>query len=368
MKRTKKTLTVVLNLLLPIVFALMVGGAFIMMLGKNPLEVYGFLLSKAVFDWEGFQNTLAFATPIIMTGLAIAVSFKAGIFNMGIEGQMYMGAFFATYLGFTITALPAFVHIPVCLLGGMLAGVAYAILPAILKSYFHVNEMVVTMMLNYVAIIFTRYLTNGPFTANVGYPATEAIQESAMLPRFNPRLPLTIAFILALVLVAAMQIIYKKTWFGYELESIGKQVEFSDAVGMRVDKKIVMIFVIAGLISGLAGACEMLGVHYRFTPGFSANPGLGWDGMLVALLASNNPVSVLFSAVFFGALKYGGTTMQSFIGVPNDVINIIQGALILFLSVRFIKEHSIWFDRFFKHLTGRTRAAAAAPGGKEGGR
>lgn len=348
MKKTKKALVAVFNILTPVLCAFAVGAVFILVLGKNPLEVYGFLISQSLLNANGFMNSLAFATPIIFTGLGIAISFKAGIFNMGIEGQMYMGAFFATYLGFTLQGLPSWLHITLCIFGGMVVGVAYAIIPAVLKAYFHVNEMVVTMMLNYVAIIFTKYLTNGPFTANVGYPATEAVLESAQLPRFVAKLPLTVAFLLALVVVAIVMIIYKKTWLGYEIEGMGKQVEFADAVGMRVEKKIMIIFIIAGAIAGIAGATEMMGVHYRFTPGFSTNPGLGWDGMLVALLGAHNPVSVLIAAIFYGALKYGGTTMQSFIGVPNDVINVIQGTLILFLSVRFVTQNTKLFDGFLQ--------------------
>lgn len=354
----------ILNLLLPVLFALTVGAVFILILGKNPLEVYGFLISQSLLDPMGLMNSLAFATPLIMTGLGIAISFKAGIFNMGIEGQMYMGAFLSVYLGFSLQGLPPWLHIAVCVLGGMLAGVAYSILPAVLKAYFHVNEMVVTMMFNYIAIIFTKYLTNGPFAANVGYPATQAVADTAKLPRFLPKQPLTIAIFIALACVAVVLIIYKKSWLGYEIEAIGKQVEFSDAVGMRVDKKIIIIFVIAGAISGVAGATEMLGVHYRFTPGFSTNPGLGWDGMLVALLGSHNPVSVLIAAILFGALKYGGTTMQTFVGVPNDVINVIQGALILFLSVRFINQETKLLSRAAALF--RRKAALAAGKGEAG--
>lgn len=342
MQRLKRLIIGVINILMPIVFALAVGAIFVAFSGKNPISVYSFLIKQSLFNEIGLLNTLVSATPIIMTGLGIAISFKSGLYNMGIEGQMYAGAFFAAYLGFTLSGLPSFIHITICILGGMLTGMLYSLIPAILKAKFHVDEMVATMMLNYVAIIFTKYLTNGPFYGFTGFPATVFINDEAKLPRFNSKVPFTPAFFIAIALVLIFMVIYKKTKLGYEMEAMGKQVYFSDSVGMRVDKKIIVIFLIAGAVSGIAGATEVLGVHGRFISGFSANPGLGWDGMLVALLASNNPIGVVLAAILFGALKYGGTTLQTFMGVSNDTIGIIQAALILFLSVRYIKTDSVF--------------------------
>lgn len=363
MERLKKLIMGVINILVPILFALAVGAAFIAVSGKNPLSVYAFLIKQSLFNELGLLNTLASATPIIMTGLGIAISFKSGLYNMGIEGQMYAGAFFAAYLGFTISGLPSVVHIAICILGGMLMGMLYSLIPSILKARFHVDEMVSTMMLNYVAIIFTKYLTNGPFYGFTGFPATVFINDSAKLPRFNPKVTFTPAFIIALVLVLIFVVIYRKMKLGYEIEAMGKQVYFSDSVGMRVEKKIIVIFLIAGAVSGIAGATEVLGVHSRFISGFSANPGLGWDGMLVALLASNNPIGIVFAAILFGALKYGGTTLQIFMGVSNDTIGIIQAALILFLSVRYIKQDSVLalrLENFLNKLAGKKEKTGEA--------
>lgn len=358
MERLKSIIIGAVNILIPTIFALAVGAVFITFTGKNPFEVYVFLIQKAFFSQTGFLNTLASATPIIMTGLGIAICFKAGMYNMGIEGQMYMGAFFAAYLGFTLKGLPALLHIIICILGGMLMGMLYSLIPSILKAKFHVDEMVSTMMLNYAAQIFTKFLTNGPFYGNTGFPATVFVEDSARLPRFNPRVAFTPAFFIALFCVAVFMVIYKKMKLGYEIEAMGKQLYFSDSVGMRVDQKIIIIFLIAGAVSGIAGATEILGVHGRFISGFSANPGLGWDGMLVALLASNNPIGIIFAAILFGALKYGGTTLQTFMGVSNDTIGIIQSSLILFLSVRFIKNDSRFaykIESMIEKITGKSR-------------
>lgn len=359
MEKTKKLVIGVINIVLPIIFALAVGSVFIALTGKNPLKVYSFLVKQAFFSEIGILHTLSNATPIIMTGLGIAICFKAGMYNMGIEGQMYMGAFVAAYLGFTLTGLPPMLHVPICIVGGMLAGMLYSIVPSVLKAKFHVDEMVVTMMLNYVAQIFTKYLTNGPFYGFTGFPATVFIEESAKLSRFNSKVAFTPAFFIALACVLVFYIIYRKTKLGYEINAMGKQLYFADSVGMRVDKKIIIIFLIAGAVSGIAGATEVLGVHYRFISGFSANPGLGWDGMLVALLAANEPIGIVFAAILFGALKYGGTTLQTFMGVSNDTIGIIQASLILFLSIRFIKTDSNFayrLESLFARLKGNRAA------------
>lgn len=363
MEKAKQIIIGIVNILVPIVFALTVGAVFVLMAGKNPLEVYVFLFNQAFLSKMGLLNTLSSATPIIMTGLGIAICFKAGMYNMGIEGQMYMGAFFAAYLGFTLKGLPSIVHISVCIIGGMLIGMAYSLIPSILKAKYHVDEMVSTMMLNYVAQIFTKFLTNGPFYGQTGFPATVFIEDSAALPRFDSKVAFTPAFFIALICVAVFVVIYKKMKLGYEIEAMGKQVYFSDSVGMRVDKKIIYIFLIAGAVSGIAGATEVLGVHRRFISGFSANPGLGWDGMLVALLAGNNPIGIVVAAILFGALKYGGTTLQTFMGVSSDTIGIIQSSLILFLSARFISTDSR-FAYKIESLLEKIKGGSLRKGGK----
>lgn len=333
----RKTLLGALNILVPVLLAFAIGAVFILALGKNPLTAYWYLIKQAFLVPGGFKDTLAYTSPLILTGLAIAMSFKSNIINMGVEGQMYIGAFAATWAGFTFD-LPAAIHIPLCILCGIFFGSLFALIPALLKAYCHTNEMVLTLMLNYVAIIFCKYLTNGPFKQNIGYPATAQVLPSAMLPRLGDSTQLSASIFFGLACVVLIWFVYNKTKLGFEMDAIGKNIRFAEATGMNVKRKIIIIMVFSGAIAGLAGATEMLGVHRRFMPDFSTNPGLGWDGMLVALLGYNNPIGVLIAAIFFGAMKYGGTSMQMYVGVPNDVINVIQGLLILFLSVRFFKD------------------------------
>lgn len=352
-KKTVHILVQVLNILLPMLLAILFGAICLLIVGQNPFEVYGFLIRKTLLEGGGFMNSLGYATPILMTGIATALSYTANVYNMGIEGQMYMGAFLATYLGFTVTGLPAWLHTIICLAGGAVGGMLYALIPAILKAKYRINEVVTTIMLNSIAIIFTSYLTNGPFSDNVGYAATYEIAETARIPRLFSRYRVTYAIFIAIAIILVIWFIEKKTKFGYEIKTIGKQQEFADAVGMRVNKKIIAIFLIGGAIGGIAGATEMMGVNFRFTPSWSTNPGLGWDGQAVCLLAHQNPIAILITGVLFGAFKYGGVALQSNMGVSLDIINIIKSSLILFLSAQYLYENRGIFKKWQEKIARR---------------
>ncbi|MEG2857979.1 MAG: ABC transporter permease, partial [Clostridia bacterium] len=191
-------------------------------------------------------------------------------------------------------------------------------------------------MLNNIALIFTSYLTNGPFADNVGFAATFPVAETAQLSRINPKNRVTYALFIALAIVLLIWILMKRTRLGYEISALGKQKEFADSVGMRVRRKVLVVFLIGGAIAGIAGATEIMGVNIRFTPGWSANPGLGWDGQAVCLLANRNPLGILIAGILFGAFKYGGVVLQSKMGISLDIVNIIKSALILFLAAKYL--------------------------------
>lgn len=322
------------NSILPVLLAFIVGGILIAIGGYNPIEAYGALFQGALGDSNGILNTLFCATPLIFTGLATAIALKAGIFNMGVEGQLYIGAFAAAYAGFTFKGLPFYIHIPLCIIFAIIFGCIFAFIPAVLRAYLKVNEMVVTIMLNYVAILFTTYLASFPFKAQgAGFSATENIENSAMLSKFSDTSQLNFSFLIAIVASIIVYVIYRKTKLGYEINAIGKNINFAEAAGMRTSRKIIIIMIISGALAGMAGAGEVLGVHHRFISGFS--PGYGWDGMTIALLANNNPIGVFIAAIFFGVLKNGGSSMELVAGVSRSLINIIQGLIIFFLAVNY---------------------------------
>jgi len=320
--------------LIPVAIAFLIGALFLLFSGQNPLAAYKALFEGALVGQGNLLNTLFSATPLLFTGLATAIAFRANIFNMGVEGQLYMGAFAAAYVGFTFSGLPPVIHVLLCLAAALLAGALFALVPGILKGYLGVNEMVVTIMLNYVAILFTGYLASFTFKAKgAGFSATEMINKSAELPRFTKLSQLNVGFIVAVVVVMLVYVLFKKMKLGYEINAIGQNTSFAEAVGMNVARKTVLIMVISGMIGGLAGAGEVLGVHHRFISNFS--PGYGWDGMAIALLGANSPIGVLVAALFFGILKSGGSSMELIEGVPRSLINVIQGLIIFFLAVDF---------------------------------
>lgn len=338
MRKNETILKKVYNVLFPVISALILGGIIIAAIGENPFSTYFIMIQKSLFSFDGLFKTLHFAAPLILTGLAIAITFKANIFNMGVEGQAVLGAFFAGVVGFSVKGLPPVLHVTLCVLTGIVVGMAFALIPALLKAYFNVNEMVVTLMLNYVVVEVVKFLSQGVFKdPTSGYVSTYPIAESAMFKKiFNSEL--TIFFFIALIVFGIMYVVFNKSKLGYEITAIGKNPEFSEATGMKVSKKIIIVMLISGAISGLAGAGFLMSEKFRFTLDFSGSPGLGWDGMLIALLGSHSPVGILVAAIFYAALKTGSEYISVFTNVPKDIIGVIQGILILLLSVKFFNE------------------------------
>ncbi|WP_125152002.1 ABC transporter permease [Clostridium rectalis] len=338
MKKLKVYASKILKPIITVLIAFIIGGIIIAISGKNPFYAYAALFKGAFAGNGGFYNTLFSATPLIYTGIATAIAFRANIFNMGVEGQLYLGAFTAAYIGFFVTGLPPILHVTLCIVAAAVVAGIFAAIPGLLKGYLNVDEMVVTIMLNYVATLFTGYLASYPFKAKgIGFSATEIIQKSAEIPRFSKLSQLNVSFIIALLVVAFAYVLFKRTTLGLEIKSIGENRNFAEANGMNTSFKILIITIISGMIGGMAGAGEVLGVHHRFIANFS--PGYGWDGMTIALLGKNNPVGVLIAALFFGVLKSGGSTMELVAGVPRSLISILQGLIIFFLAIDLALTH-----------------------------
>lgn len=338
------------NIAIPLIFAFAVGSIFSLICGCNPFTLYGYIIKKGFFSRGGLLNTLGYATPILITGMATALSMRAGIFNMGIEGQVFVGAFVSALAGYMIKGLPPFLHVTVCLLVGAGCASLFALIPGLLKAKLRVNEVVTTVMLNSIAIQVCGFLTQSYLSTGDAYAHTEFILESARLSQIDGRYRCTTAIFLALAIWLVLYFVLKKTKFGYEIDCIGKQWEFSDAVGMRVSRKIVLIFALGGALAGIAGATEILGVNYNFVSSFSANPGIGWDGFYVCILAGSNPVGILIYSVVFGALRYGALAAQTGLGVPLDLINIIKSTLILFMAVKIVSVNRDRIRGFFGGL------------------
>lgn len=250
--------------------------------------------------------------------------------------------------------VPTALHVTLCLLIGAAFGAVYALIPGLLKAKLRVNEVVTTVMLNSIATQVTGFLTQSYLGTGDAYAHTEFIEQTARLAKLNSKYRCTTAIFIALAIWLILYFILKKTKFGYEIDCIGKQWEFADAVGMHVSRKIVVIFVVGGALAGIAGATEILGVNYNFVNTFSANPGIGWDGFFVCILAGSNPVGILLFSIVFGALRYGALAAQTGLGVPLDLINIIKSTLVLFMAIKLIGNNREAIADFFGHIFHRS--------------
>lgn len=320
----------VLTPFVAILMAFVVGAVALQVTGYPPLEAYNVMLWGAFGNVFGIGQTFTQATPIIFTALAFLFAFKGGLFNIGAEGQFLVGAFTAALVGISFNGLPSLVHVPLALLAGAIAGGMWGFIPAILKARFGAHEVITTMMLSYVALYLTGYMVNYPFKAPGWVAQTVPIAPSAQLPRILKPTQLSASIFLAVVLAGITYYILQKTTFGYEVRATGLNPTAAENAGINVRREMILALVVSGAMAGLGGSGEIMGVHRRFIEGFS--PGYGWDGLAVALVGGLHPVGVLLAAVLFGALRSGGMIMTRVIGVPLDIVFLLQALVILFVA------------------------------------
>jgi len=283
---------------------------------------------KAIYP---FTESLVTATPYIFAGLAVAIGFRCGLFNIGAEGQFFMGALGSAYVGYSITGLPWYIHLPLAILGGALAGAIWGAIPGFLKAKFGAHEVVNTIMMNWIAFRLSDWLLTGPMMASGFRPVTPTIQKAAELPRFfSDPLRFNWGFVLALVVAYLVYWFLFKTTLGFEIRSVGANPDGSKYAGMSIVRNFVLVMILSGGLAGMAGAAQVLGVDHWVGQGFSA--GYGFDAIALALLGKSHPVGVVLSAIVFGILRSGATRMQSMAGIPIDIISIIQGLVIIFVA------------------------------------
>lgn len=317
--------------LLSVVMALLIGAIILIISGSNPIEAYIALFNGAFGNTEAFARTLEKATPLIFGGLAVAFAFKAGLFNIGGQGQLLVGGIVAAYLGFAIEGLPFILHMPLALIGGSLAGAAYAAIAGALRAYTGAHEVITTIMLNYIAINLTDYLANGPWKDTGIIARTPAVLETAVIPDFRGY-PLGFLFA-CFMAVATYYLLYRTTW-GYAIRTTGLNANAAQYAGIKVAQIIVLTMAFSGFLAGMGGAVETLGVVGRFQPGFNA--GLGFDGITIALLGKTNPLGVIPAAILVGAMQAGANQMQFDAGVRFQIIDIILALMLFFVSADMI--------------------------------
>jgi simple sugar transport system permease protein len=289
----------------------------------NPATLY-----TAIYP---ITESLRVSTPYIFAGLAVALGFRCGLFNIGAEGQFFMGALGSAYIGYSLTGLPAFIHLPLALLGGAAAGAIWGAIPGYLKAKFGAHEVVNTIMMNWIAFRLSDWLLTGPMMASGYRPVTPVIADTAFLPRiFSDPLRFNAGFFLALAVAALVYWFLFKTTLGFEIRAVGTNPDAARYAGMSVTRTFVLVMTLSGALAGLAGASQVLGVDHWVGQGFSA--GYGFDSIALALLGKSHPIGVVLAALLFGFLRGGATRMQSMAGIPIDIISVIQGFVIIFVA------------------------------------
>lgn len=337
MGKLKKYIIYTAGPLISILFSLAIGGALIALIGQNPIEIYLKLFGETLGNTYGMGQVLFKATPLILTGLSVAFAFRAGLFNIGAEGQLTIGAFASAWVGFTFVSFPWIVLIPLCVLSGFVAGAFWAGIAGYLKARFGSHEVINTIMLNFIALAVVSYLVNNIYLVPATIHTPE-ISPNAVLLRFDvitglfKGSPFNLSFVIALAACFVMYFIIQKTPFGYRIKTLGYNADAAEYAKMNVRKLTISAMAIAGGFAGLGGLNFVNGYKHYFELGFSENA--GYVGIAVALIARNNPFAIVIVAVFFGILEYGGLTVNTL--VPKEIVTILQGIIIL-LIITFTK-------------------------------
>lgn len=351
-----------------ILLALACGAVLIILTGHSPIAAYRELFGGAFLDYWGFAATLTKLSPLLLAGLAVALPLRVGLFNIGAEGQIYMGALFATIVALYGPALPGWLGIPICVAAGMAGGALWALIPAALKAYRDLNEVIVTLLMNYVAINIVSYAVNGPMMAEgAPYPYSPEIRESLRLPYIMARTDAHVGAAVALLAAIAMFLVFRYTTLGYSLATVGQNQDAARYAGMSVRRHIMLSMVVGGSLAGLAGTFEVLGLKHRLFHLFS--DGYGYDGIVVAFLANANALGSIAAATFMAGLESGANIMQRATGVPVTVVEAIEGLVVIFVAagLAFNFHRSRWAGilRRRREMNAALAAEARPAGGRK---
>jgi general nucleoside transport system permease protein len=325
--------------LLAVLAAFVVGGVIVALIGDDPFETFGLLLGSAVSWPDGIGYTLFYATPLIFTGLAVAIALRAGLLNIGAEGQLYAAAFLTAWVGITFQHLSPWLLVPLAALAAVAGGAVWGAVPGVLKARFGAHEVITTIMMNFIAVALAGYATQYHYK-KPGDPILETVEIGAnarvarlgrFVPGFPERIPLNIAFLLALAACLGVALLLWKTKWGYALRATGASPDAAEYGGVTTGRQVVVAMALSGGLAGMVAINEVLGYRYRYYDAFSA--GYGFTGIAVALLGRNHPAGVLGAALFFGALLRGGLFVDIFTEhVSKDLVQVLQAVIILFVA------------------------------------
>lgn len=323
-----------INVLFTIIISMFIGVVIILLTGHNPVEAYIQLFRASFIGKLNFGTTLEKFVPLFLTAMAFAVSSKVGIFNVGVEGELYLGAIITAWAGIFFKFLPFPLHFLICIILAVIIGSAWASIPAILKSYWKVNEVCVTILMNYVAIYITSYLVNGPLSAKTGVARTLDVAKGITLYQFMKPSRANLGLLIAILIAILIAFILNKTTLGYRIKTVGLNEMHADYVGINSKRTIIFTMMFSGAIGGIAGLIEVLGVYGYFLDNFSAN--LAFDGMLAALIVKNDFKMLPFISIFLAALKSGALGMERYTGVPKSLVDTIIAIFIIFATMEIL--------------------------------
>ena len=317
--------------LIPVVavlVAMLIAAGLMYLQGASPLTAYTSLLKSAFGSVSGIGKTLGKATPLVLSGLAVTIGLRAGLFNIGAQGQLISGALASAWAGYAIHGLPMAIHLPLALLIGAFFGSLTGFIAGALKAYRGVHEVISTIMLNSIVISLVDYLASGPFKEH-GQPLTRTapVLKSALVPKV---FGLPLGFFLALVLSYAVWWIFRRTTSGFRLETVGRNKNAAWYAGISVKRSILIAMAVGGAVAGLGGAVETLGITGRFEPAFNA--GLGFDGITIALLGRANPLGIIPGAILIGGMRAGAASMQFDAGVAPEIVDLLMALILFFVS------------------------------------
>ncbi len=315
--------------------------------GESPLIAYWALINGALGSKFAITESLTRAIPLIFTGLAAAVAFRAKFWNIGAEGQLYCGALMATLLGTGLISLPAPLLIPLLFIGGALAGCFMLLLPVFLKTHLKVDEVVTTLLLNFVVLLFVNYLLEGPMKdpMAMGWPQAAPIIDQGILPVLVSKSRLHLGFIVAVVMAVALWFLLRFTVWGYEIRAVGYNPKAAAFFGISINKSVLLVALMSGGLAGMAGVSEVAGLKGYLT--LDISPGYGYTGIAVAMLAQLRPIGVIFSAIFLAGIYVGADAMSRAVDIPNYIADVLVSVslLAILVSTMLTRYRIIWRER-----------------------
>lgn len=346
-----KILREILSPLIAVIAAFIVGGIIILLIKDDPIETYRLLVGNSFGSVKDIGYTLFYSTPLIFTGLAVAVAFRCGLLNIGAEGQLYVAAFATAWVGIKFggvvvgaenwswASLPALLLVPFCVIAAVTAGGLWGAIPGVLKARFGSHEVINTIMMNFIAVALVSYFTQYYFklpgdpimqTAEIG-EAAHIPRISHLIPGMPEFVPLSVAFLLAILMCVLVYVFLWKTKWGYELRAVGENPSAAEYGGISPKKQIIIAMTISGGLAGMVAIGEVLGYRYRYYDGFSGE--WGFLGIAVALLGRNHPIGIVVAAFFFAVLLRGEIFVDAFTRyVTKDIGMILQAVVILFVA------------------------------------